>query len=74
MQGLRLGRAWARVVVPLRQLLEHCGWMMLGFQREARLGRAVRIEILHALTDGHWEVQAVALEALLALAAGPSEA
>jgi hypothetical protein len=47
---------------------------MLRFQQEARLGRAVRIEILHALTDGHWEVQAVALDALLALGAGPSEA
>lgn len=47
---------------------------MLKFRREARLGRAVRMEILHALTDRHWKGQAAALEALLALAAGPLEA
>lgn len=46
---------------------------MLKFRREARLGRAVRIEILRGPTDGHWEGQAVALGALLAFAAGPSE-
>ena len=36
--------------------------------------QTVRTEILHGLTGEHWVVQAVALEALLALAAEPSEA
>lgn len=45
--------------------------MALGFQQEARLVQAVRMEILHGLTDGHWVAQTVGLEILHALTAGP---
>ena len=56
----------------LLYLLGHCGWMLLGSQQEARHAQAASLEFFRALTDGHWMAQAVGLEALLALAAGPS--
>ena len=52
--------------------------MVLRSQQEAQQGaqlvQAMRTENLRGPSDGHWPVQAVALEALHTLAAGPSKA